>query len=65
LKRISISLQFNRLDFILIAVSDLTDNWSGRTRNGECLHGANEQYGKECSRARRWCGFLEAVLKER
>ena len=46
LKRISKSLQFNRLDFILNAVSDIADNWSGGTRIGECLHDFNEQYGK-------------------
>jgi len=46
LKRISKSLQFNRLDFVLNAVSDLADNWSGGTRIGECLHQFNEQYGK-------------------
>jgi uncharacterized protein with von Willebrand factor type A (vWA) domain len=46
LKRISRSLQFNRLDFVLKAVSDLADNWSGGTRIGECLHDFNEQYGK-------------------
>jgi uncharacterized protein with von Willebrand factor type A (vWA) domain len=46
LKRISKSLQFNRLDFVLNAVSDLADNWSGGTRIGECLHEFNEQYGK-------------------
>jgi uncharacterized protein len=46
LKRISKSLQFNRLDFVLSAVSDMADNWSGGTRIGECLHNFNEQYGK-------------------
>lgn len=46
LKRISRSLQYNRLDFVLHAVSDLADNWSGGTRIGECLHEFNEQYGK-------------------
>ena len=46
LKRISKSLQFNRLDFILNAVSDIADNWSGGTRIGECLHDFNEQYRK-------------------
>jgi uncharacterized protein len=46
LKRISKSLQFNRLDFVLNAVSDMADNWSGGTRIGECLHNFNEQYGK-------------------
>jgi uncharacterized protein len=46
LKRISKSLQFNRLDFVLNAVSDLADNWSGGTRIGECLNQFNEQYGK-------------------
>jgi uncharacterized protein len=46
LKRISKSLQFNRLDFVLNAVSDMADNWSGGTRIGECLRNFNEQYGK-------------------
>jgi uncharacterized protein len=46
LKRISKSLQFNRLDFVLNAVSDMADNWSGGTRIGECLHNFNDQYGK-------------------
>jgi uncharacterized protein len=46
LKRITKSLQFNRLDFVLSAISDMADNWSGGTRIGECLHNFNEQYGK-------------------
>ncbi len=46
LKRISKSLQFNRLDFIMKSISDMADNWSGGTRIGECLHTFNEQYGK-------------------
>jgi uncharacterized protein with von Willebrand factor type A (vWA) domain len=46
LKRISKSLQFNRLDFVMNSISDLADNWSGGTRIGECLQNFNEQYGK-------------------
>jgi uncharacterized protein len=46
LKRISKSLQFNRLDFVMKSISDMADNWSGGTRIGECLHTFNEQYGK-------------------
>jgi uncharacterized protein with von Willebrand factor type A (vWA) domain len=46
LKRISKSLQFNRLDFVLSSISDMADNWSGGTRIGECLHSFNELYGK-------------------
>jgi uncharacterized protein len=46
LKRISKSLQFNRLDFVMNAISDMADNWSGGTRIGECLQQFNEQYGK-------------------
>jgi uncharacterized protein len=46
LKRISKLLQYNRLDFVMNAVSDLADNWSGGTRIGECLQQFNEQYGK-------------------
>jgi uncharacterized protein len=46
LKRISRSLQYNRLDFVLSSLSGLADNWSGGTRIGECLQNFNEQYGK-------------------
>lgn len=46
LKRISKSLQFNRLDFVLASIGELADNWSGGTRIGECLQQFNEQYGK-------------------
>ncbi len=46
LKRITKSLHFNRLDFVLKSISDMADNWSGGTRIGECLHSFNEQYGK-------------------
>jgi hypothetical protein len=46
LKRISRSLQYNRLDFVLSSISGLADHWSGGTRIGECLHAFNEQYGK-------------------
>lgn len=46
LKRITKSLHFNRLDFVLKSISDMADNWSGGTRIGESLHSFNEQYGK-------------------
>ncbi len=46
LKRITKSLQFNRLDFVLNAISGMADNWSGGTRIGECLQQFNGQYGK-------------------
>ncbi len=46
IKRISKSLQHNRLDFVLNAISDMADNWSGGTRIGECLQVFNAQYGK-------------------
>jgi uncharacterized protein len=46
LKRISKSLQFNRLDFVMKSISDMADNWSGGTRIGECLHTFNELYSK-------------------
>jgi uncharacterized protein len=46
LKRISKSLQYNRLDFVLSSLSGMADNWSGGTKIGECLQNFNEQYGK-------------------
>jgi uncharacterized protein len=46
LKRITKSLHFNRLDFVLKSISDMADNWSGGTKIGECFHHFNEQYGK-------------------
>jgi uncharacterized protein len=46
LKRITKSLQFNRLDFVLNAVAGMADNWSSGTRMGECFQQFTEQYGK-------------------
>jgi uncharacterized protein len=46
LKRITKSLQFNRLDFVLNAVAGMADNWSSGTRIGECFQQFTEQYGK-------------------
>ncbi len=46
LKRISKSLQFNRIDFVLNSIANMADNWSSGTKIGECLITFNNQFGK-------------------
>ncbi|AEW01394.1 hypothetical protein A4D02_05230 [Niastella koreensis] len=44
--RISKSLQSNRLDTVLVSISEQANNWSSGTRIGECLAEFNNKYGK-------------------
>jgi len=44
--RFSKALQPTRIDYILQAISEQADNWSGGTRIGECLQTFSDSYGK-------------------
>lgn len=45
--RISKALQSNSLKWIMTAISEEVDNWSGGTKIGECLQEFNEKFGKQ------------------
>lgn len=45
--RITKLLQFKNIDFVIQAISDRANNWSGGTRIGACFSDFNDKYGKQ------------------